>query len=36
VIHDRAAVAKPDFGCRFTDPTAYNGPGTRKLFPACP
>ncbi|MEW2353660.1 hypothetical protein [Spirillospora sp. NPDC029432] len=25
----------PDFGCRFTDPTAYPT-GTRPLFPACP
>ncbi len=30
-----ATVAKPDFGCRFTDPTAYPS-GTRGLFPACP
>ncbi|TCO47389.1 alpha/beta hydrolase family protein [Actinocrispum wychmicini] len=36
VIDDRSAVAAPDFGCRFTDKSAYNGPGTRKLFPACP
>jgi pimeloyl-ACP methyl ester carboxylesterase len=35
-IDDRAVVAAPNFGCRFTDPAAYNGPGTRKLFPPCP
>jgi hypothetical protein len=35
VIDNRAALAARDYGCRFTDHTAYNGPGTRKLFPAC-
>jgi pimeloyl-ACP methyl ester carboxylesterase len=35
VIDDRAVVAAPGYGCRFTDATAYTGPGTRKLFPAC-
>ncbi|GAB2845829.1 alpha/beta hydrolase [Actinoallomurus bryophytorum] len=29
------AVAKPDFGCRFSDPAAYPT-GTRGLFPPCP
>jgi pimeloyl-ACP methyl ester carboxylesterase len=36
VIDDRAVVSARDYGCRFTDRTAYNSPGTRKLFPACP
>ena len=35
VVDDPAVVAAPDYGCRFTDRTAYNGPGTRKMFPAC-
>jgi hypothetical protein len=34
-VTDRAAVARPDFGCRFTDPSAYPT-GTRGLFPPCP
>jgi hypothetical protein len=30
-------VARPDYGCRFSDPAAYAaGTGTRRLFPACP
>jgi pimeloyl-ACP methyl ester carboxylesterase len=36
VIDNATTVAAPTYGCRFTDPTAYNGPGTRKLFPPCP
>jgi pimeloyl-ACP methyl ester carboxylesterase len=36
VVDNPAVVARPDYGCRFTDPTAYNGPGTRKLFAPCP
>jgi len=41
-VLDPATVADPNFGCRFTDPAAYNNPppvpnpSTRKLFPACP
>ncbi len=35
-IGDRATVAAPAFGCRFTDRAAYSGPGTRKLFAPCP
>lgn len=32
-----SAVARPDYGCRFSDPAAYAaGTGTRRLFPACP
>jgi hypothetical protein len=34
-VTDPAAVARPEFGCRFTDPSAYPT-GTRGLFPACP
>jgi hypothetical protein len=34
-VTDPAAVARPDFGCRFTDRSAYPS-GTRGLFPACP
>jgi hypothetical protein len=34
-VTDPAAVARPDFGCRFTDPSAYPT-GTRGLFPPCP
>ena len=34
VVDDPAAVAAPDYGCRFSDPTAY-GTGTRRMFPAC-
>jgi hypothetical protein len=34
-VSDRAAVADPAFGCRFSDRTAQ-GTGTRPLFPACP
>jgi len=33
-VLDRRAVAAPDYGCRFTDPTARST-GTRPLFPAC-
>jgi hypothetical protein len=36
VVDNPAVVAAPTYGCRFTDPAAYNGPGTRKLFPPCP
>ncbi|WP_447003468.1 hypothetical protein ACRAKI_27915 [Saccharothrix isguenensis] len=36
VVDDPAAVAAPDYGCRFSDPTAYTAPNTtRRLFPAC-
>ncbi|MFD7654622.1 hypothetical protein ACFV4N_11660 [Actinosynnema sp. NPDC059797] len=36
VVGDPAAVADPRYGCRFTDPGAYDAPGsTRRLFPAC-
>ncbi|HEU5027548.1 MAG TPA: hypothetical protein VFV01_21695 [Spirillospora sp.] len=32
-----SVVARPDYGCRFSDPAAYAaGTGTRRLFPACP
>lgn len=34
-VTDPAQVARPDFGCRFTDPAAYPS-GTRGLFAACP
>jgi fermentation-respiration switch protein FrsA (DUF1100 family) len=34
-VTDPAAVARPEFGCRFTDPSAYPT-GTRGLFPPCP
>ena len=34
-VTDPAVVAKPDFGCRFSDPSAYPT-GTRGLFPPCP
>jgi hypothetical protein len=34
-VTDPAIVARPDFGCRFSDRTAYPS-GTRGLFPACP
>jgi hypothetical protein len=34
-VTNPAAVAKPDFGCRFTDASAYPT-GTRGLFPPCP
>ena len=34
-VTDPAVVAEPDFGCRFSDPTAYPT-GTRGLFPPCP
>ena len=34
-VLDRAAVAAPDYGCAFTDPTAY-GTGSRRLFARCP
>ena len=33
-ITDRATVADPTFGCRFSDPAAYLT-GTRPLFPRC-
>jgi pimeloyl-ACP methyl ester carboxylesterase len=36
VIDNPAVAAAPTYGCRFTDPTAYNSPGTRKLFAPCP
>ncbi|WP_433263318.1 hypothetical protein ACQPZF_31870 [Actinosynnema sp. CS-041913] len=35
VVDDPAAVAAPDYGCRFSDPEAY-GTGTRRMFPPCP
>jgi hypothetical protein len=36
-VSDPSAVARPDFGCRFSDPAAYAaGMGTRRLFSACP
>jgi hypothetical protein len=34
-VTDPAAVARPEFGCRFSDPSAYPT-GTRGLFPPCP
>jgi hypothetical protein len=35
-VDDPAVVAAPDYGCRFSDPTAHTVPGnTRRLFPAC-
>jgi hypothetical protein len=34
-VTDRAAVADPAFGCRFSDPAAY-GMGSRPLYPPCP
>lgn len=34
-VTNPAEVAKPDFGCRFSDPSAYPT-GTRGLFPPCP
>jgi len=37
VVTNRATVAAPDYGCRFSDPAAYAaGVGTRRLFTACP
>ncbi len=36
VVNDPARLASPTYGCRFTDATAYNSPGTRKLFAPCP
>ena len=37
VVTRPSVVARPDFGCRFSDPAAYAaGTGTRRLFPACP
>ncbi len=36
-LTDPATIARPDYGCRFSDPTAYAAAtGTRRLFPACP
>ncbi|GAA1300617.1 hypothetical protein [Pseudonocardia xinjiangensis] len=41
-VTDRAAVADPAFGCRFSDPAAYAAAGapsendTRRLFEPCP
>lgn len=38
-VTDPAAVAAPDFGCRFSDPAAFATPtpgSTRRLFAACP
>ncbi|WP_158851983.1 hypothetical protein [Saccharothrix deserti] len=36
VVDDPAVVAAPNYGCRFSDPAAYNEPNTtRRLFPAC-
>jgi hypothetical protein len=34
-VTEPAEVAKPDFGCRFSDPAAFPT-GTRGLFPPCP
>jgi len=34
VVDDRAAVASPAYGCRFTDPAAYST-GTRRMFAPC-
>lgn len=34
-VTDPAAVADPEFGCRFSDPAAY-ATGSRPLIPACP
>jgi hypothetical protein len=34
-VADPAAIATPDFGCAFTDRTAYPT-GTRPLFAPCP
>lgn len=34
VVDDRAAVAAPGYGCRFTDPAAYET-GTRRMFAPC-
>ena len=36
-VTDRTAVADPNFGCRFSDPAAYEaGTGTRRAFAQCP
>ncbi|RLP96041.1 hypothetical protein [Micromonospora sp. CV4] len=35
-VTDPAVVARPDYGCRFSDRAAYAaGIGTRRLYPAC-
>ncbi|MEU4556049.1 hypothetical protein EV382_1375 [Micromonospora violae] len=35
-VTDPAVVARPDYGCRFSDREAYAaGVGTRRLYPAC-
>ncbi|WP_328654676.1 hypothetical protein OG598_13110 [Micromonospora sp. NBC_00330] len=35
-VTDPAVVARPDYGCRFSDRDAYAaGVGTRRLYPAC-
>jgi len=35
-VTDPAVVARPDYGCRFSDRAAYAaGVGTRRLYPAC-
>ncbi|SDY37533.1 hypothetical protein SAMN05444365_10250 [Micromonospora pattaloongensis] len=35
-VSDRATLARPDYGCRFSDPAAYAaGAGTRRLYPVC-
>ncbi|WBB68964.1 hypothetical protein [Micromonospora sp. WMMD812] len=35
-VTDRATVARPDYGCRFSDRAAYAaGAGTRRLYPSC-
>ncbi|MEU1587781.1 hypothetical protein [Micromonospora sp. NPDC005710] len=35
-VTDPAVVARPDYGCRFSDQDAYAaGVGTRRLYPAC-
>lgn len=38
-VLDRATLASPTYGCRFTDPAAYASPAafpTRALYPPCP
>jgi hypothetical protein len=36
-VSDAATVARPDYGCQFSDRAAYAaGTGTRRLYPACP
>ena len=35
-VNDAAAVARNDFGCAYTDRSAYGSPGSRALFAPCP